>query len=60
MPVIKKPAYDANGMMTGYVDYTTTNNTATGWGGRRKKKALASNQYPNVNAYVTTTNVEPV
>ena len=49
MPVIKLPVYDANGMQTSYTDYTTTNNTATGWGGRRTNKgskALASNLYP--------------
>ena len=59
MPVIKKKTVDANGMQIGFSDYTTTNNTSTGYLGRRKKKALASNQYPDVNTYVTTTNVVP-
>lgn len=55
MPVIKRPVVDANDMQVSYVDYTTTNNTANGWGGRRKKKALASNFYPTNPGYVINT-----
>lgn len=62
MPVIKRPVYDANGMQTSYTDYTTTNDTATGWGGRRKHngKRLASPFYPFVHAFTTSSTEPPV
>lgn len=44
MPTIKLPTTDANGMTTGYADYTTTNNTA--YGNRRSNRALSSPLYP--------------